>query len=48
VLRTEAGRAAVGLGPAERFVSLIHLGRPVQEQRAPGREPAASVTEYLD
>jgi nitroreductase len=48
VLRTEAGRAAVGLDPAERFVSLIHLGRPVQEQRAPEREPAASVTEYLD
>jgi len=48
VLRTEAGRAAVGLGPAERFVSLIHLGRAVQEQRATEREPAASVTEYLD
>src|SRR6059036_697373 len=48
VLRTEAGRAAVGLSPAERFVSLIHLGRPVQEQRATEREPAASVTEYLD
>jgi nitroreductase len=48
VLRTEAGRAAVGLPASERFVALIHLGRPVQEKPAPEREPAASVTEYLD
>ncbi|HLM31303.1 MAG TPA: nitroreductase [Solirubrobacterales bacterium] len=48
VLRTEAGREAVGLGPGERFVALIHLGHPVQEKPAPERKPAASVTEYLD
>ena len=47
VLRTPEGRAAVGLGDAERFVALIHLGHPVQEKPAPAREPAADVTEYL-
>ena len=34
VLRTPEGRAAVGLADDERFVGLLHLGRPVQEQRA--------------
>jgi nitroreductase len=48
VLRTDAGRSAVDLAEDERFVSLIHLGRPVQERAAPEREPAASVVEYLD
>jgi nitroreductase len=48
VLRTPEGRAAVGLGDDERFVALIHLGHPVQEKRAPEREAAESVTEYLD
>ena len=48
VLRTDAGRAAVGLGPRERFVSLIHLGRPVQERPAPERAPAESLVTYLD
>lgn len=48
VLRTEAGRHAVGLPAGERFVSLIHLGRPVQEQRVPEREPAESFVTHLD
>ena len=48
VLRTAAGRAAVEMADDERFVALIHLGRPVQERRAPEREPAASVVSYLD
>jgi len=47
VLRTEAGREAVGLGPEERFVALIHLGHPIQEKAAPERHPAASVVEFL-
>ena len=33
------GRAAVGLPDGERFVGLLHLGTPVQEQRAPDRLP---------
>ena len=48
VLRTEEGRAAVGLPDDERFVSLIHLGEPVQEQRPPDREPAENVVTFLD
>jgi nitroreductase len=48
VLRCAEGRAAVGLGDDEHFVGLIHLGRPVQEQRPPDREPAAAVASYLD
>ena len=47
VLRTDAGREAVGLGPNERFVALIHLGHPVQTKPAPERAPAASVVTYL-
>jgi nitroreductase len=48
VLRTEAGRAAVGLGEDERFVGLLHLGHPVQERPVPQREPPESVATYLD
>jgi nitroreductase len=48
VLRTPAGAAAVGLGPDEHFVALIHLGHPVQSKPAPEREPAAAVVSYLD
>ena len=48
VLRTPEGRAAVGLPEGERFVGLLHLGRPVQEQRTPERAPAEQVVEYLD
>jgi nitroreductase len=48
VMRSGAGRAAVGLPDDERFVSLLHIGRPIQEQRAPEREPAAETATYLD
>jgi len=48
VLRTDEGRAAVGLPPEERFVSLIHLGRGVQERAAPDRAPLADTVTYLD
>lgn len=48
VLRTDGGRAAVGLLAEERFVSLIHLGHAVQERRPPERQRAASVVTYLD
>ena len=48
VLRTAAGRDAVGLGDRERFVGLLYLGRPVQEQRPPEREPALDTVSYLD
>lgn len=48
VLRTAEGRDAVGFGADERFVGLLHLGRPVQEQSAPERAPVEQVIEFLD
>lgn len=48
VLRTAEGRAAVGIGGDERFVGLLHLGHPVQEQKPPERLPADHVIEFLD
>lgn len=47
VLRTPDGRAALGIGADERFVALLYLGRPRQEQRVPERAPAAAVTQFL-
>ena len=48
VMRTAEGRAAVGMPDEERFVGLLHLGRPVQEQSPPERLPAEQVVEFLD
>jgi nitroreductase len=48
VLRTEAGRAALGIGPDERFVALIHLGRARQDKEPPERAPARDVVTYLE
>jgi nitroreductase len=48
VLRTAEGRAAVGLPDGERFVGLLHLGKPVQEQRVPERSPPEQFVEFLD
>ena len=48
LLRSEAGRAAVGLPDEERFVALLHLGRPRQEKPAPDRPGAERTTIYLD
>jgi nitroreductase len=47
-LRREEGRAAVGLPPDERFVGLLHLGYPRQEQPPPERPPADLTTRWLD
>jgi len=47
LLRDEEGRAAVGLPAEERFVGLLHLGRPRQERPVPER-PATSTTIFLD
>jgi nitroreductase len=48
VLRTPEGRSAVGISDDERFVGLLHLGKPVQEQRPPERLPADQVIEFLE
>ena len=48
VLRTPGGRSAVGMPDDEHFVGLLHLGKPVQEQRPPERLPADQVIEFLE
>jgi nitroreductase len=48
VLRSDAGRAALGLGEDERAVALIHLGQARQERPAPERLPPEQVVSYLD
>jgi nitroreductase len=47
VLRTPAGRAAVGLTREEHVVALIHLGGPRQDPVAPEREDPRSYVTYL-
>lgn len=48
VLRSEAGRRAVGLPDDERFVALLHLGRARQEREPPARPPIDQATLFLD
>jgi nitroreductase len=48
LLRTEEGRAAVGLSDEERFVGLLHLGHPRQQQAPPERPAPEQTTVYLD
>ena len=48
ILRSEEGRAAVGLPAEERFVGLLHLGHARQEKPAPERPGAERTTIYLD
>jgi nitroreductase len=47
VLRTKAGREAVGLPDGERFLGLIHLGTPRGAPPAPERAPLETYREYL-
>ena len=48
LLRSTGGRAAVDLPDSERFVGLLHLGRPRQEKEAPERPPIEQSTLFLD
>jgi nitroreductase len=48
LLRSAEGLAAVGLPAEERFVGLLHLGRPRQKKEPPERPPVAQTTTYLD
>jgi nitroreductase len=48
VLRTPAGRAALGLGEDELPLGLIHLGPRRQERDPPPRLDPADVVGYLD
>ena len=46
LLEEPSGRAIVGIPPEETPVGLLYLGEPVQEQRAPEREPAEAFVLY--
>lgn len=48
LLRSSGGRGAVGLPDSERFVGLLHLGRPRQEKAPPERAPVEQTTTFLD
>ena len=48
LLRSSEGRGAVGLPEDERFVGLLHLGRPRQEKEPPERPPVEQATVFLD
>lgn len=48
VLRTAAGRAALGVPDGERVLGLLHLGHPRQEPRVPERAPVEEIAIYLD
>jgi nitroreductase len=48
VLRTENGRAALGIPATEQFVALIHLGYGRQNKEPTERAPRADVVTYLD
>jgi len=48
VLRSDDGRAALGIGDDEHPLGLLHLGHQRQEQRPPDREPPERYVEYLD
>jgi nitroreductase len=48
VLRTDAGRAALGVPADERVIGLLHLGPPRQEREAPDRAPTGDIVTFLD
>ena len=47
VLREPAGRAAVGIPDSERFVGLLCLGHPIQEQSPPERGSLEDTVTHL-
>jgi nitroreductase len=47
LLRSTGGRAAVDLPDSERFVGLLHLGRPRQEKEPPERPSVEQMTTFL-
>jgi nitroreductase len=47
ILRTKAGREAVGLPDGERFLGLIHLGAPRGNPPPPERAPLEAYRTYL-
>jgi nitroreductase len=48
VLRSNAGRAAVGIPENEHFIGLLHLGHASQAAEPPEREPPDNYVQFLD
>jgi nitroreductase len=48
VLRSAEGRGALGIGPDEHPLGLLHLGTARQEQRTPDRAPVERYVTWLD
>jgi nitroreductase len=48
ILEKAAVRAGLGIPAAEQPIGLLHLGRPVQAQRAPERAPVEDIALFLD
>jgi nitroreductase len=48
VLRTDAGRVAVGLAQNEHFIGLLHLGHARQEADVPNRADPERYISFLD
>lgn len=48
VLRRPEGLAALGIGPDEHAIGLLHLGPARQDRPAPGRAPLDDVVRWLD
>ncbi len=48
VLRTPAGRAALGIGAGEHPIGLLHLGPPRQAPPPPRRSATADVVSWLE
>jgi nitroreductase len=47
VLRTQEGRAAVGIPPDEKVLGLVYLGHPCQDKAPPERAPSDEYVTYL-
>jgi nitroreductase len=47
LLDSTAGREILGIPAQETPVGLLYLGRPIQEQRVPGRAPLEEIFTYL-
>jgi nitroreductase len=47
VLRTQDGRAALGIPEEERTLGLLYLGHPCQDKQPPQREPSEKYVTYL-
>jgi nitroreductase len=48
ILENAPVRAGLGMSAAEQPIGLLHLGRPVQAQRAPERAPVEDIATFLD